>query len=114
MRAWCPVSHDAHSLTDTRRQLIPGVLMCIMVPFVPETPRYLINHGRSELGLKNLMKLRKLPVEHPYIQTEYQEIEAQVRSEQEVPMPPNLYTPNLTSLYHLTQTLLCYLGATRP
>ncbi|KAH0363971.1 general substrate transporter, partial [Aureobasidium melanogenum] len=64
-------------------QLIPGVLMCIMVPFVPETPRYLINHGKSEEGLANLTKMRKLPAEHPYVQTEYQEIQAQVRFEQE-------------------------------
>ena len=64
-------------------QLIPGVLMCLMIPFVPETPRYLINHGKSEQGLKNLCKLRNLPAEHPYVQTEYQEIAAQVRYEQE-------------------------------
>ncbi|KAE8347324.1 general substrate transporter [Aspergillus arachidicola] len=64
-------------------QLIPGALMCLMIPFVPETPRYLINHGRSEEGIKNLCRLRKLPIEHPYVQTEYQEIEAQVRYEQE-------------------------------
>lgn len=65
-------------------QIVPGALMCLMVPFVPETPRYLINHGKSEQGLKNLTVLRKLPAEHAYIQTEYQEIEAQVRHEQEV------------------------------
>lgn len=64
-------------------QLIPGVLMCLMISFVPETPRYLINHGKSEQGLKNLCKLRQLSPEHPYIQIEYQEIEAQVRFEQE-------------------------------
>lgn len=65
-------------------QLIPGALMCLMIPFIPETPRYLINRGKSEQGLKNLTALRKLPADHPYVQTEYQEIEAQVRFEQEV------------------------------
>jgi MFS family permease len=65
-------------------QLIPGVLLCIMIPFIPETPRYLINRGKSEQGMENLMKLRKLPADHPYIQTEYQEIEDQVRFEQAV------------------------------
>jgi MFS family permease len=64
-------------------QIIPGALLCLMVPFVPETPRFLINHGKSEQGLKNLCRLRKLPADHPYVQTEYQEIEAQVRYEQE-------------------------------
>ncbi|GKZ30906.1 hypothetical protein AbraIFM66950_010643 [Aspergillus brasiliensis] len=64
-------------------QLIPGVLMCLMIPFVPETPRYLINHRKEEQGLENLCRLRKLPADHPYIQTEYQEIVAQVKFEQE-------------------------------
>lgn len=57
--------------------------MCIMIPLVPETPRYLINRGKSEQGLKNLTRLRKLPADHPYVQTEFQEIEAQYLHEQE-------------------------------
>ncbi|KAB8254312.1 hypothetical protein BDV32DRAFT_142996 [Aspergillus pseudonomiae] len=78
------VEHDnAQWRTSMGIQLIPGALMCLMIPFVPETPRYLINHGRSEQGIKNLCRLRKLPIDHPYVQTEYQEIEAQVRYEQE-------------------------------
>lgn len=72
--------------------------MCIMILFVPETPRYLINHGRSEEGLKNLTTLRKLPAEHVYVQTEYQEIEAQVRSEQEVCFPTKVIQNRLTRL----------------
>jgi hypothetical protein len=54
-----------------------------MIPFVPETPRYLINHNKSEKGLKNLTKLRKLPADHPYVQMEFMEIEAQFHHEQE-------------------------------
>ncbi|OGM50635.1 putative sugar transporter [Aspergillus bombycis] len=78
------VEHDNMQWrTSMGIQLIPGALMCLMIPFVPETPRYLINHGRSEEGIKNLCRLRKLPIDHPYVQTEYQEIEAQVRYEQE-------------------------------
>lgn len=68
-------------------QIIPGALMCLMVPFVPETPRYLINQGKTEEGLQNLMKLRKLPEDHQYIQTEYSEIKAQTKFEQEVRLP---------------------------
>ncbi|KAJ5747023.1 uncharacterized protein N7511_008719 [Penicillium nucicola] len=64
-------------------QIIPGALLCLMIPFVPETPRYLINHGKVEQGLKNICQLRKLPAEHEYVQTEFREIEAQVRHEQE-------------------------------
>lgn len=54
-----------------------------MIPFVPETPRYLINHGKSDRGLRNLTRLRKLPMDHPYVQTEFQEIEAQFLHEQD-------------------------------
>lgn len=54
-----------------------------MVPLIPETPRYLINRGKSEQGLKNLTRLRKLPADHHYVQTEFQEIEAQFFHEQE-------------------------------
>jgi len=57
--------------------------MCIMIPFVPETPRYLINHGKSDKGLRNLTLLRGLPMDHPYVQTEFQEIEAQFMHEQD-------------------------------
>ncbi|KAJ5259360.1 hypothetical protein N7478_012341 [Penicillium angulare] len=64
-------------------QIIPGALMCIMIPFVPETPRWLINHGKHEKGLQNICRLRKLPAEHEYVQTEYREIQAQVNHEQE-------------------------------
>jgi hypothetical protein len=54
-----------------------------MIPFIPETPRYLINHGKSEQGLENLKRLRRLPANHPYVQTEFREIEAQFHYEQE-------------------------------
>ncbi|KAL5338185.1 hypothetical protein BJX70DRAFT_408854 [Aspergillus crustosus] len=64
-------------------QLIPGGLLVLMIPWIPETPRYLINHGKAEQGLKNLCLLRKLPADHPYIQLEYGEIVAQVQHEQE-------------------------------
>jgi hypothetical protein len=57
--------------------------MCIMIPLVPETPRYLINRGRSKQGLETLTRLRKLPANHPYVQVEFREIEAQYLHEQE-------------------------------
>lgn len=64
-------------------QLIPGSLMVLMIPFVPETPRFLISHGKTEQGLKNLCKLRQLPPDHPYIELEFNETVAQVNHEQE-------------------------------
>ncbi|KAF2180423.1 H(+)/hexose cotransporter 1 [Zopfia rhizophila CBS 207.26] len=64
-------------------QLIPGAFMFCMLPFVLETPRALIAKGKREQGLKNLLKLRKLPDTHPYVQQEYMEVCAQVDQEQE-------------------------------
>jgi hypothetical protein len=56
--------------------------MCVMVPFVNETPRFLINHGQTEQGLRNPCRLRQLPEDHPYVQLEYQGVIAQVQFEQ--------------------------------
>lgn len=64
-------------------QLIPGFFMCCMLPFVTETPRALIARGKRDQGLKNMIKMRKLPEEHPYLQQEYKEVCAQVDAEQE-------------------------------
>ncbi|KAL2849632.1 hypothetical protein BJX68DRAFT_255354 [Aspergillus pseudodeflectus] len=78
------IEHDnSQWQTAMSIQLIPGGLLVLMIPWIPETPRYLINHGKAEQGLKNLCRLRQLPEDHPYVQIEYREICAQVESEQE-------------------------------
>lgn len=65
--------------------------MVAMLFFVYETPRALIARGRREEGLANLLKLRKLPEHHPYIQQEYLETCAQVDQEQEVAVGRNYW-----------------------
>lgn len=65
-------------------QMIPGGLMVLMVPFLLETPRYLIRIGKKEQGLKNLCKLRNLPEDHPYVHLEYSETVHQIEAEQEI------------------------------
>ena len=65
-------------------QIIPGGCMCIMIPFLMETPRYLMRIGRREQGLANLCKLRNLPADHPYIRLEYQETINQIDAEQRI------------------------------
>ena len=62
-----------------------------MLPFVIETPRALIAKGDRVRGLANLMKLRKLPEDHPYLQQEYKEVCAQVDAEQEVAVGRNYW-----------------------
>jgi len=44
--------------------------------FLPETPRYLIKKGQKEKAAHSLSMLRRLPADHPSIQNELAEIEA--------------------------------------
>jgi hypothetical protein len=62
-----------------------------MLPFVYETPRALIARGRREQGLINLVRLRKLPEDHAYVQREYMETCAQVDQEQAVAVGRNYW-----------------------
>lgn len=50
---------------------------------IPETPRFLVMRGRHEEALANLCKLRKLPAEHPHVQTEILDVRDQLEREQE-------------------------------
>ncbi|KAF2792257.1 H(+)/hexose cotransporter 1 [Melanomma pulvis-pyrius CBS 109.77] len=72
-------------------QIIPGGFMLLMLPWVVETPRALIAKGDRAKGLANLMKLRKLPEHHPFLQQEYMEVCAQVDQEQEVAVGRNYW-----------------------
>lgn len=65
-------------------QLAPALIMCCLIPLVNESPRFLINHNKLERGLATISKLRNLPPEHKYVQTEYQEMVDQHNYEQEV------------------------------
>lgn len=71
-------------LTAMSIQIIPAGCMCIMIPFLSETPRYLMRIGKRKQGLVNLCKLRKLSADHPYIQLEYQETINQLDAEQQI------------------------------
>lgn len=65
-------------------QIAPAFFTWSLIPFLNESPRYLVNKGETEKGLAALTKLRQLPASHPYVQTEYQEMRAQVQQEQEI------------------------------
>ena len=44
--------------------------MCIGVAFLAESPRWLLKRGRTDEAIKNLVFLRNLPADHPYVQEE--------------------------------------------
>lgn len=48
---------NAQWRTSMGIQLAPGVMLCLMIVFVPETPRWLIDHGRSEEGLNRTLQI---------------------------------------------------------
>jgi SP family sugar:H+ symporter-like MFS transporter len=56
------------------------VLMTGLI-FLPETPRYLIKVGKKEQAAKSLSRLRRLPVDNPYLQEELTEVEENYQHE---------------------------------
>jgi SP family sugar:H+ symporter-like MFS transporter len=48
--------------------------MFVGMIFLPETPRYLIKKGNPEKAARALSRLRRLPVDHPALLDELQEI----------------------------------------
>lgn len=57
-------------------QIIPGGLLALTAPFLIESPRWLISRGRREESVRNLSKIRKLDVNHPYLVEEVAEMNA--------------------------------------
>ena len=62
-------------------QMIPGGFLFIGMLFQRESPRYLIIHDRLEEATRNLVRIRKLPLEHSFVQTELHEITDSVMAE---------------------------------
>lgn len=70
-------------LQDTGSYRIPiavqfawAIILVTGMLILPETPRYLIKRGRHEAAAKSLSRLRRLNVDHPALQEELAEIEA--------------------------------------
>ena len=62
-------------------QLIPAGLLAIGLPFLKESPTFLIKRGRIDEAYKILSYLRKLPADHEYIQQDVQFIQRQLEDE---------------------------------
>ncbi|KAK5688569.1 hypothetical protein LTS10_000547 [Elasticomyces elasticus] len=70
-------------ITPFAVQLIPGVLLMIGMFFTPESPRWLARYRGRDAGEAGLIKLRNLPIEHPYLQEEMLQIMDQIEQEQQ-------------------------------
>ncbi|CAG9981772.1 unnamed protein product [Clonostachys byssicola] len=56
-------------------QIIPAGILMVCMPFVIESPRWLVSKGRNEEAIHSLAWVRNLPEEHPYVQHEFSEIQ---------------------------------------
>ncbi|KIV83991.1 hypothetical protein PV11_05971 [Exophiala sideris] len=55
-------------------QLIPATIVFCFIMFLPESPRWLISHGKYDEAKTVLSKLRGLPINHPDFIFEYESI----------------------------------------
>ncbi len=56
-------------------QLVFAVYIVIVTPFLPDTPRWLLNHDQThERGIEVLSKLRNRPASDPMVQDESKQI----------------------------------------
>lgn len=62
-------------------QFFPAAILMIGIFWVPESPRWLLMKDRRDKAIKNLVWLRTVPEDHPYLQFELSQIEDQVTAE---------------------------------
>ena len=65
-------------------QGLPAVCLAFGIWFMPFSPRWLVKQGRDEEAKKTLAWMRKLPMEHEDVETEYLEIKAESIFEKKV------------------------------
>jgi hypothetical protein len=62
-------------------QVIPGGLLFLSMFLVWESPRWLAERGRWEDCIATLSRIRQLPPDHPYVQTEVEDMKIQLARE---------------------------------
>jgi len=87
-------------------QIIPAAVLGGLILLFPESPRWLIQHGKKEEGLKNLADLHAYGNEQdPWVRAEYSQIEEQIRQEQE--LEAKSYKDLFTDKSSFRRLLLC-------
>lgn len=65
-------------------QIVPAVFLAALILLFPESPRWLIDHGREEEGLKTLAKLHaRGDVQDAWVRAEYAQIQESITYEHE-------------------------------
>ncbi|OAL47714.1 MFS sugar transporter-like protein [Pyrenochaeta sp. DS3sAY3a] len=69
-------TNDGQWRTSLGIQIVPAVILAALIMVFPESPRWLIDHGRVEEGLRNLSKLHANGDDKdPWVQAEFQQIQ---------------------------------------
>jgi hypothetical protein len=65
-------------------QIIPAVVLACLILLFPESPRWLIDHGREEYGLQTLARLHANGnVNDAWVRAEYAQIQESITFEHE-------------------------------
>lgn len=62
-------------------QLLPGAILLVVLPFCPESPRWLCGKDMWDQAERILADIRQLPIDHPYVAHEMREIRLAVEFE---------------------------------
>lgn len=77
-------TNDGQWRTSLGIQIIPAVILAALILFFPESPRWLIDHGRPEEGLRTLAQLHAHGDENdPWVRAQYDEIQDAITFEHE-------------------------------
>ncbi|KAK4508500.1 hypothetical protein PRZ48_002239 [Zasmidium cellare] len=65
-------------------QIVPAVFLALLIMFFPESPRWLIDHGKADLGLRTLAKLHAHGDQNdPWVRAEFDQIQEMITFEHE-------------------------------
>lgn len=64
-------------------QIVPGGILILGIPFMPESLRWLAIRGKTEQCRKTLARLRDVPEDDPLVAAEMEEIERAIELERE-------------------------------
>ncbi|KAJ9650673.1 hypothetical protein H2201_009299, partial [Coniosporium apollinis] len=66
-------------------QIIPGAILASLILLFPESPRWLIDHGKPDKGLKTLAQLHAHGnVDDPWVRAEFDQIQDTIHMEHEL------------------------------
>lgn len=66
-------------------QIIPAAILGLLILFFPESPRWLIDHGRVDEGLRTLARLHSQgDTEDAWVRAEFEQIQESIAMEHEL------------------------------